>query len=152
MTAIFSVGEVDRVMRQAHLEEEQARLSGDYSRAMDHIGNCDEANTAITVTSIANQFGWDRYRARRVVRYLKGVVLFGEQLLTPTLAADTRLLPSLAFTARALGRRTTLWAPTRGVRVQIVTARLPLQQWIVRIKRVRAHTQGWPWSVEQKST
>lgn len=90
-----NIGDVDRVLRQAHLEEEQARLSGDYSRCMDHIGNCDDANTAVTVTVIANQFNWDRYRARRVVQFLerRGLVW------RATLDANTGGRPAAAYRA-----------------------------------------------------
>ena len=66
-----NVGEVDRVMRQSHLIEEQARLTGDYSRCMDYIGDCDEVNQAVTVNAVKTQFSWGRYKAYRVVQYLE---------------------------------------------------------------------------------
>ena len=57
--------------RRATLFEEMCRLSGDYSRALDFIGNCDEVGQAVPITGLANQMNWDRFKAGRVMRYLE---------------------------------------------------------------------------------
>jgi hypothetical protein len=57
--------------RRATLFEEMCKLNGDYSRALDFIGNCDEAGQAVPITGLANQMSWDRFKAGRVMRYLE---------------------------------------------------------------------------------
>ena len=65
------IGDLAERKRQANLEEDMCKLTGDYSRALDFVGNCDEAGQGVTISAVANQMNWDRFKSRRVLKYLE---------------------------------------------------------------------------------
>ena len=78
----INCGEVDTVLRNAYLEDEQAKLSGDYSKCLDFIGTCSESANGASIATVAAQFDWNMFKARRVVYFLKrrGLVWTTEKL------------------------------------------------------------------------
>jgi hypothetical protein len=65
------LGDLQERKLQASLFDEMCKLTGDYCRALDFVGDCSQMGQGVTSQAIANQFNWSRFKAKRVLNYLE---------------------------------------------------------------------------------